>query len=67
MKKQRIWLLVVGLLSLAAAGGGGKGMRRVESADQLERALGQARREVLENQLESNRQHPRRSQRVAPK
>ena len=23
MKKQRIWLLVVGLLSLAAAGGGG--------------------------------------------
>jgi acetyl-CoA carboxylase biotin carboxylase subunit len=31
----------------AAAGGGGKGMRLVESADQLERALGQARREAL--------------------
>jgi acetyl-CoA carboxylase biotin carboxylase subunit len=30
----------------AAAGGGGKGMRRVESADRLERALGQARREA---------------------
>jgi acetyl-CoA carboxylase biotin carboxylase subunit len=31
----------------AAAGGGGKGMRLVEGADQLERALGQARREAL--------------------
>ncbi|MGD2207734.1 MAG: acetyl-CoA carboxylase biotin carboxylase subunit, partial [Anaerolineae bacterium] len=31
----------------AAAGGGGKGMRLVKSADQLERALGQARREAL--------------------
>jgi acetyl-CoA carboxylase biotin carboxylase subunit len=31
----------------AAAGGGGKGMRLVERADQLERALGQARREAL--------------------
>ncbi len=31
----------------AAAGGGGKGMRLVEGADQLQRALGQARREAL--------------------
>jgi acetyl-CoA carboxylase biotin carboxylase subunit len=31
----------------AAAGGGGKGMRLVEGAGQLERALGQARREAL--------------------
>jgi acetyl-CoA carboxylase biotin carboxylase subunit len=31
----------------AAAGGGGKGMRRVEDASQLEGALGQARREAL--------------------
>ena len=31
----------------AAAGGGGRGMRLVESADQLERALSQARREAL--------------------
>jgi acetyl-CoA carboxylase biotin carboxylase subunit len=31
----------------AAAGGGGKGMRLVEGASQLERALGQARREAL--------------------
>jgi acetyl-CoA carboxylase biotin carboxylase subunit len=31
----------------AAAGGGGKGMRLVQQADQLERALGQARREAL--------------------
>ncbi len=31
----------------AAAGGGGRGMRLVERVDQLERALGQARREAL--------------------
>ncbi|MGD8465352.1 MAG: acetyl-CoA carboxylase biotin carboxylase subunit [Anaerolineae bacterium] len=31
----------------AAAGGGGKGMRLVQESDQLERALGQARREAL--------------------
>lgn len=31
----------------AAAGGGGKGMRLVEGRDELERALGQARREAL--------------------
>jgi acetyl-CoA carboxylase biotin carboxylase subunit len=31
----------------AAAGGGGKGMRRVERGEDLERALGQARREAL--------------------
>jgi acetyl-CoA carboxylase, biotin carboxylase subunit len=31
----------------AAAGGGGRGMRLVERADELERALGQARREAL--------------------
>jgi acetyl-CoA carboxylase biotin carboxylase subunit len=31
----------------AAAGGGGKGMRLVQRASQLERALGQARREAL--------------------
>ena len=53
------------LIVKAAAGGGGKGMRIVESADALEEAVAAAKREAKSARRHCERENPQRLPRVA--